>query len=106
MFDFIKKMLFGEPVDYATIISQGAIILDVRSTGEFESGHLKGSLNIPVNRLGNSMTKLKDKEKPIIACCAFGARSASAVSMLKRAGYTNVHNGGSWTSLRKFYNKK
>lgn len=106
MLSALKKLLFGEPVDFAALIASGATILDVRSQGEYEGGHIKGSLNIPVNKLQNNLTKLKNKEKPIIACCASGARSASAVSLLKSAGYTNVHNGGSWMSLRKYYNKK
>ena len=105
MLNTIKKILFGVPVDYATIISEGAIILDVRTPGEYESGHIKGSLNIPVNKLGEKLNKLNNKQKPIIACCASGMRSSSAVSLLKRAGYENVYNGGSWTSLRKYFNK-
>ena len=101
MFETIKKMLgIGPSVNYAELIKEGAIILDVRSKGEYGSGHIRGSMNIAVEQLGNNLNKLKDKNKPIITCCASGMRSASAKSILRSKGYTQVYNGGSWTSLR------
>lgn len=90
----------GPAVDLAALAQQGAIILDVRSKGEYASGHIKGSINIPVDQLGSSLSQLKDKNKPIITCCASGMRSASAKGMLKSKGYTEVHNGGGWSSLQ------
>ena len=101
MLNAIKQLFgFGPKVDLAELVKQGAIILDVRSKGEFTGGHIKGSINIAVDVLSSNLSKLKDKEKPIITCCASGMRSASAKSILKANGYTNVHNGGSWMSLR------
>ncbi len=101
MINTIKNLLgFGPKVDYAELVSQGAIILDVRSKGEYASGHIKGSINISVDTLNSNLAKLKDKNKPIITCCASGMRSASAKSILKSNGYTNVHNGGAWSSLQ------
>ncbi len=101
MINIIKNLFgFGPKVDYAELVKQGAIILDVRSKGEYGSGHIKGSINISVDVLNNNLNKLKDKNKPIITCCASGMRSASAKSILKSNGYTNVHNGGSWISLQ------
>lgn len=96
------KSLFGlgPKVDYAALVKQGAIILDVRSKGEYAGGHIKGSVNISLDTLSNNLNKLKDKNKPIITCCASGMRSAAAKSMLKSNGYTEVHNGGGWQSLR------
>ncbi len=101
MFDSIKQILgLGPEADYAQLVKNGAIILDVRSKGEFASGHIKGSINIPVENLGNNLGKLKDKSKPIIACCASGMRSASAKNILKSNGYAEVYNGGGWSSLQ------
>lgn len=101
MLNLIKKLLGGGPkADFKELVNQGAIILDVRSKGEYNGGHIKGSINIPVDVLSANLSKLKDKEKPIITCCASGMRSASAKSILKSNGYTNVHNGGGWMSLR------
>ena len=101
MINTIKKILgIGKKVDYAQLLQEGAIILDVRSKGEFEGGHIKGALNIPVDQLRNNFSKLKDKNKPIITCCASGMRSASAKSILISGGYTSVFNGGGWNSLQ------
>ena len=90
----------GPKVDYAELVKQGALILDVRTKSEYASGHIKSSINISVDQLGSNLNKLKDKNKPIITCCASGMRSASAKSILKSKGYTNVHNGGPWNSLQ------
>lgn len=99
----LKKILgLGPKVDYANLMATGGIIVDVRSRGEFAGGHVKGSLNVPLDQLGDQLKKLKDKEQAIITCCASGMRSSSAKSFLKAQGYNNVHNGGSWMSLRKF----
>jgi rhodanese-related sulfurtransferase len=100
MINTIKNLLgFGPKTDYAELVKQGAIILDVRSSGEFQSGHIKGAINISVNNLENNLNKLK-KGTPIITCCASGMRSASAKSILKANGFTEVHNGGGWSSLQ------
>lgn len=97
----ILKNLFGigSKVDYSELVKQGAVILDVRSKGEYQSGHIKGSINIPVDSLSNNLNKLR-KDKPIITCCASGMRSASAKSILKSNGFVEVHNGGGWMSLQ------
>ena len=101
MINTIKKILgIGKKVDYAQLLQEGAIILDVRSKGEFEGGHIKGALNIPLDQLRNNFSKLKDKNKPIITCCVSGMRSASAKSILISSGYSSVFNGGGWSSLQ------
>jgi phage shock protein E len=103
MIQFIKKLLGGGPkVDMGELINSGAVIVDVRTKGEYAGGHVKGSVNIPLDQLRNNLKKFKSKEQPIITCCASGMRSASAKSILKSAGYTNVHNGGSWGSVNRF----
>jgi phage shock protein E len=99
MFESIKKLLGIVTIDYAQLVKEGAIILDVRTSGEFSTGHIKGSVNIPVNALSKNLAKLKAKNKPIITCCASGMRSASAKGILQSNGFSNVYNGGSWHSL-------
>lgn len=100
MINTIKNLVgLGPKTDYAQLVRQGALILDVRSTGEYAGGHIKHSLNIPVDRLTSNLHQLKDKTKPVITCCASGMRSAAAKSMLLSNGYKEVHNGGSWYSL-------
>jgi rhodanese-related sulfurtransferase len=100
MLDALKKILGMTTVDYAELVKQGAIILDVRTKGEYAGGHIKGSINISVDQLKNNLGKLPDKSKVIITCCASGMRSGSAKSILQSSGYQNVHNGGSWASLQ------
>ena len=101
MIDSLKQLFgLGPKVDYADLVKQGAVILDVRTSGEYSAGHIRNSVNIPVDRLSNSLGKFKNKNQPIITCCASGMRSASAKSILKSKGYTQVYNGGGWTGLQ------
>jgi len=101
MINTIKNIFgMGIKTDYAQLVKEGAVILDVRSKGEFESGHIRGAINIPVDQLVNNLYKLKDKNKPIITCCASGMRSASAKSLLIASGFTKVFNGGGWSGLQ------
>ena len=101
MLEAIKKVLGIEPPpNYKDLVQQGAIIVDVRTRGEYKGGHIKGSINISVDELQNNLHRIPDKQKPIITCCASGMRSASARRLLNSAGYQTVHNGGSWASLQ------
>jgi phage shock protein E len=100
MIQFLRKLFgLGPATDYAQLVAEGAIIVDVRSKGEFASGHIEGSINIPVDALASNLNKLKDKNKVIITCCASGMRSAAAKGILKSNGYATVFNGGGWSSL-------
>ena len=95
------ELILGNKVNLQEVISNGAIILDVRTKGEYQSGHLSNSINIPVDNLQGNLKKL-DKNRPIITCCASGARSASARRVLLSNGFEQVYNGGSWSSLKKY----
>ena len=78
---------------------KGAVIIDVRSQGEFAGGHIKGAKNIPLNEIGSKINDIKKLNKPVIACCASGMRSSQATSILKKTGI-EVINGGGWKSLQ------
>ncbi len=100
MLNFIKNLFGAGPkTDYKALIKSGATIIDVRSKAEYQSGHINGSINIPLDNLTSQIGKLK-KDKPIITCCASGMRSAGAKSILKSNGFNEVYNGGGWMSLR------
>jgi rhodanese-related sulfurtransferase len=86
-------------VDYKQLVQDGAVIVDVRTPAEYQGGHIKGSINVPLQSLQGSLGKIP-KNKTVITCCASGMRSASAKSTLKSAGYAAVHNGGGWMSLK------
>lgn len=99
MLKLLRNLLGGSTEDFGTLIKDGAQIIDVRSREEFSSGHLKGSLNIPLQELPRQLNKIR-KEKPVIVCCASGMRSGSAKDLLQSKGYT-VYNGGGWTGLER-----
>ncbi|MFK7926172.1 MAG: rhodanese-like domain-containing protein [Bacteroidia bacterium] len=102
MFDFLKNMIGGGPqVDLAEWIQNGAIVIDVRTSAEYRGGHVKGSKNIPLNEIGSNLDKIKKMNRPVITCCASGARSGSAASKLKSAG-VEVVNGGPWQKVQRF----
>lgn len=104
MINFIKNILgMGPKADLKVLVKSGAQIVDVRTKGEFAGGHIRGSVNIPLQVLQANVSKLK-KDKPVITCCASGMRSASAKSILKSMGFTEVHNGGGWMSLNNKIN--
>jgi phage shock protein E len=100
MIELLKNLFgLGPQVNYRELVQNGAIIIDVRTKGEFQGGHIRNSINIPLSNLQGSLSKLK-KNKPVITCCASGSRSSSAKSILKSNGFESVHNGGSWISLQ------
>lgn len=96
---FSKLFKLQDNADYASLIQNGAIILDVRTVEEYTQGHVKGSINIPLDILDRNFTKLP-KDNVIIAVCESGIRSRSAVSFLKNNGYAESYNAGSWYSLK------
>jgi rhodanese-related sulfurtransferase len=90
--------LFGiKQVDFKQLVKDGAVIVDVRTVGEYKTGHIKNSVNIPLSDIQRSLNKIP-KNKTIITCCASGMRSGSAKQILISNGYT-VQNGGGWSSL-------
>jgi phage shock protein E len=101
MMGFFRNLLGAGPdANIEQLLKKGATIIDVRTEGEFNSGHVRGSMNIPLDNLQKNVSKLK-KDKPIITCCASGVRSATAKKILKNSGFTDVYNGGSWTNLQR-----
>lgn len=99
----IFQSLFGggPTVDLKNIINEGAFLVDVRTPGEFAEGHLKGSVNIPLNTVASQLAKFKNK-KNIVVFCRSGGRSSQAKSILEQNGFTNVINGGTWNQVSQF----
>ena len=92
-------MLFGNSGGAAKeLLEKGAIVIDVRSPGEFSGGHVAGSKNIPLTKIESKIKEIKKLNKPVVACCASGMRSGQAADILKRNGIEAV-NGGSWTRV-------
>lgn len=69
-------------------------MLDVRSPGEFAMGHVRGALNVPLDRLAQAIEQMiPDKKAPLLLYCASGARSGMACNILQQMGYKDVRNG-------------
>jgi rhodanese-related sulfurtransferase len=92
----VSRVFVGKvsPDKARSLVAAGARLLDVRTPGEHASGHIEGSLNVPVQELADRLAELGDKKRPIVVYCASGIRSASAASLLKRAGFAEVHDLG------------
>lgn len=99
LFSIILPKSSQSKTNLKELLDNGALLLDVRTRGEFAGGHAKGSKNIPLDELSGSLQQL-DKEQHIIVVCASGMRSSQAVGMMKKNGFLNCYNGGSWINFR------
>lgn len=81
-------------------VTQGARVVDVRSPGEFQLGHIPGAINVPPEQF-EAQAQGWDKDQQYLVYCATGARSASAVAIMERLGFSDVKhfNAGlvAWT---------
>ncbi|MDX2128479.1 MAG: rhodanese-like domain-containing protein [Chloroherpetonaceae bacterium] len=102
MFDFFKNLV-GESNNTAleTAVKSGAFLVDVRTPAEFSEGHVKGSVNIPLDTLPSNLKKFKEKNQ-IVVFCRSGNRSGQAKSFLEQNGFNNVINGGTWQNVNQF----
>ncbi len=99
MLALLKKLFGGASVNYKELVSNGAIIVDVRTASEYKAGHIPGSKNFPLDNIRTKVADLKKLNKPVITVCRSGARSGMAKGILKSSGI-EVYNGGPWTSLK------
>ncbi len=93
---------FSKGSNIAAMKEKNAVVIDVRTPGEFAGGHVKGSKNYPLQSISGKMNEIKKLNRPVIFCCASGVRSAQASSMYKKAGGEGM-NGGGWRSVAKYY---
>lgn len=102
MLNFLKKIFASAPKqDLSQMIKEGAYLVDVRSAMEFAAGNVKGSVNIPLDKIPAQLSKFKGK-KNIIVFCRSGNRSSQAKMYLEQQGFTNVVNGGTWQNVKSF----
>lgn len=96
LFVLMLRRRFGDvsPAEAKRLVEGGALLLDVRTPGEFASGHLPSALNVPLGELGSKLENLAAKDRAIVVYCASGVRSASAAGALRSAGYATVKNLG------------
>ena len=83
-------------------LKTGAMVIDVRSPNEFDSGHIMQAQNMPLDRIDVMVSSaVKDKNKVLLLHCASGIRSSLAKRKLVDLGYKNVFNLGSYDRAEK-----
>ncbi|MEQ9080192.1 MAG: rhodanese-like domain-containing protein [Sandaracinaceae bacterium] len=75
------------------VLEEDAVLLDVRTEAEFESGHARSAINIPLQELASRRAELP-RDLRIIVYCRSGGRSATAAALLSREGYEVLDAGG------------
>ena len=96
-FLLLRRLCLVAPAAAREWLSQGALVIDVRSEGEFQERHLPGVINIPLGQLAHDIARhAPDKERPLLLHCLSGGRSGLGQGVLKRLGYRHVFNLGSY----------
>ena len=92
-FDFLRGPDINQGVsEYSA--TPGAVLLDVRTPQEYAEGHIPGSVNAPLQSLGQDGRIPEEKDTALFVYCQSGARSRRAAGMLENMGYVNVKNIG------------
>lgn len=104
MFSLFKNMFSDNSSQLSEMLSQGVPVIDVRSSSEFASGHVKGSINIPLDQIPARVQELKKYDR-LVVCCRSGNRSGQAKQFLEANGFKDVVNGGSWENVNNNLNK-
>lgn len=92
-FEFFNNQDINKGIDKFNNTSN-AVLLDVRTQEEYNQGHIKGSINIPLSDINSVSNYISNKDIPIFVYCHSGARSSQAVEHLKQMNYTNIENIG------------
>ena len=98
-FDFLR----GPDIDQGVKEFQetpGAVLLDVRTSEEYQGGHIPGSQNVPLQLLSTEDSVNTPKDTPLFVYCHSGARSGQAVRILAQKGYSNVKNIGGMAAYK------
>lgn len=104
MFGIFKNLFVqSDNSNLTETIKNGAFLVDVRTPAEFSAGSVKGAVNIPLDKVQNQLAKFKNKKK-IVVFCLSGNRSGQAQFILKRNGFQNVINGGTWQRVNQAVN--
>lgn len=106
MFGIFKNMFaLTDNSNLKEVVKNGAFLVDVRTPAEFSGGRVKGSVNIPLDKVPSQLSKFKNK-KSIVVFCRSGSRSGQAKSILESNGFQNVINGGTWQNVKQIVNQE
>ncbi len=97
--DFLKAPDINRGVEEFKTTDR-AVLLDVRTPGEYREGHIPGSKNIPLQTLDEAQEIIENKDTPIFVHCLSGGRSRQATAILQQMGYSNVKNIGGISAYR------
>ena len=76
------------------LVKDGALLVDVRTPGEYRGGHIEGAVNIPLDQVQRRVNEFGERDKPVVVYCRSGARSGNALRILESQGFTHVYNLG------------
>ena len=97
-----KQVNAVKPETARELLKRGATVIDVRSEAEFQEKHLPGTINVPLDRLRDEIARVApNKEEALLLHCLSGTRSAAGEDTLKKMGYRNVFNLGSYARAEK-----
>ena len=106
LFLSIAALFSGCDDDRKIVIEPNAVILDVRSKAEFDTGHIGGALLIPHTEIEDKVGALiPDKTTPVYLYCRSGRRSQAALEKMRRMGYKKLHNLGGFNDAAKALGK-
>jgi phage shock protein E len=98
----LKRLMLVRPAAARDWLKKGAKVIDVRSEREFQERHLPGAVNVPLDRLRDEIGRhAPDKAQPLLLHCLSGTRSGIGKAVLKKMGYRNVFNLGSYGRAEK-----
>jgi len=89
----------GDAKSLRNALQKKAFLVDVRTPSEFASGSAPGAVNIPLDRVEQSLDRFKGKGT-VVVFCRSGMRSSQAKDILVRNGFKDVVNGGTWEKVR------
>lgn len=93
----LKRASFLSADKARRFLREGALVVDVRNPGEFDSGHLPEAINVPLGNLSaEAPHRFPDKSRVLLLHCLSGTRSGIAKGQLRRLGYSSVFNLGSY----------
>lgn len=78
------------------LVADGALLVDVRTPGEFAAGHVEGARNVPVDQI--AAADVGPKDGAVVVYCRSGGRSAAARATLEKRGYTRVYDLGAMSN--------
>jgi rhodanese-related sulfurtransferase len=96
----VARSEVAQAADAHRMVARGALLLDVRSEGEYAHGHLPGAVNIPIDELAYRLGELGPQNRPVVVYCQGGERSANAAKLMRSSGFRRVFDLG---AMKRWY---